>query len=139
MSDEPFSPKPRKKRPARETGRNGTEASGKAWVKARGGVSRKWVSPGHNGVPDQIELYGVDEMMLWMTLNWHELQAAHFNDEKEFRALCVQMLACAIQFTEYKAPGKAHTVTANQASSHRELRDRGFTVHVVDFFRSKQP
>ena len=129
MSDEPFSPKPRKKRPPRETGRNGTEASGKAWVKAHGGISRKWVSPGHSGVPDQLEFYGVD----------HMLAEAGRRGIVLLREEAVALLAAAFCMTEYKAPGKAHTVTANQASNHRELRDRGFTVHVVDFFRSKQP
>ncbi len=129
MSDEPFSPKPRKKRPPRETGRYGTEASGKAWVKARGGVSRKWLSAGHAGVPDQIELYGVEHMLLEAGRRGIVLS----------REDAVALLGAAISFCEYKAPGKAHTVTAIQASNHRELRDRGFTVHVVDFFRSKQP
>ena len=128
MQAEPFSPKPRKKRPPRETGRNGTEASGKAWVKVRGGVSRKWVSPGHNGVPDQIELYGVEHMLLEAGRRGIVL----------LREDAVALLAAAIRFTEYKAPGKAHTVTANQASNHRELRERGFTVNVVDWFRMKE-
>lgn len=126
MQAEPFSPKPRKKRPPRETGRYGTEQSGKDWVKTQGGVSRKWVSPGHGGVPDQIELYGVEHMLL--EAGRRGIVLLHED--------AVALLAAAIQFTEYKAPSREPT--ANQLTNHRELRERGFTVNVVDWFRMKE-
>lgn len=128
MSDEPFFPKPKRKRPPRETGRTGTESSGRKAVKAAGGESFKWVSPGRNGVPDQIELYGVEAMMNAAALFGYLMSAG------EAEAI----LAAAIRFTEYKAPGKLGKTTTNQRSMHKLLRDRGFTVDVVDTFRSKK-
>lgn len=132
LTPEPFNPKPKKKKPVRETGRYGTEAAGKARVVAAGGESLKWVSPGHNGVPDQIELYGVDAMAAWLDTHWSQVKAAVEVEVAEDRLheTCVRLLAAAIQFTEYKAPKK--TATSNQLRVHARLRARGFTVNVVD-------
>ena len=140
MSDEPFNPKPKKKRKPRETGRTGTEASGRKAVKALGGDSFKWRSPGRNGVPDQIELYGAEAMAAWLDENWSQVKNAAELEIHEDRLIpvCVELLAAAIRFTEYKAPGKLEDLTVNQKSMHRLLRDRGFTVDVVDIFRSKK-
>lgn len=124
---EPFTPKPKKKRKPRETGRTGTEASGRKAVKASGGESFKWRSPGRNGVPDQIEIYGVEAMMDTAAL------FGYLMTPEEAGAI----LAAAIRFTEYKAPGKLKATTINQRSMHTLLRERGFTVDVVDTFRSK--
>lgn len=41
----------------RETGRYGVEAYLKKRVLEAGGMTRKWVSPGHVGVPDQIVIW----------------------------------------------------------------------------------
>lgn len=126
---EPFQPKPRRKRKPRETGRTGTEAKGRKFVKAQGGESFKWRSPGRNGVPDQIELYGVDFML--PRLREHMPWA----DDATLLSLARDLLADAIRFTEYKAPGKLADVSTNQLSAHRLLRDRGFHVDVIDHER----
>lgn len=121
---EPFKAKPPRKKKIRETGRGGTEQAGRAVVQRFGGESWKWVSPGMNGVPDQIELYGVNGMA--------ELLGAWLNlDAEESRQKAVELLATVIQFTEYKAPNK--TPTPNQLRVHERLRARGFTVNVVDY------
>ena len=90
-------------------------------VAAAGGLSLKWVSPGYVGVTDQIELYGVDNMVSF-------LHAAGIALSRE---VAVQALAAAIQFTEYKAPGKP--CAPHQLRFHNEvLRPMGFTVNVID-------
>lgn len=123
MSDEPFKPKPKRKKPVRETGRGGIEQTGRKAIERLGGESLKWVSPGMNGVPDQIELYGVDAMVSRAL----EMNIVMTRDE------AIEILAAAICFTEYKAPGKEPTT--NQLSVHKRLRSRGFTVAVVDYLR----
>lgn len=126
---EAFNPKPKRKRKPRETGRTGTEAKGRKFVKAQGGDSFKWRSPGRNGVPDQIEVYGVEFML--PRLREHMPWAG----DDTLRDLARALLADAIRFTEYKAPGKLNDVTTNQLSMHRLLRDRGFSVDVIDHER----
>jgi hypothetical protein len=91
------------------------EASRKALVRAQGGMSLKFVSPGLAGVPDQIELYGVATMM----------ELTGFTHEA-----CVALLATAIQFTEAKRPGGVPR--PEQLRRHAELRALGFTVNVID-------
>lgn len=120
MSTEPFKPKPKRKRRVRETGKYGTEAAGRKNVRARGGESLKWVSPGHNGVPDQIEFYDVEQLQEALT------GYGLFLDRDQ----CVVMLAEVIRFTEYKRP--KGTTTENQDRVHEMLRSRGFTVNIVD-------
>lgn len=126
---EPFEPKARRKKKVKETGRGGTEQTGRTRVVKAGGESLKWVSPGMNGVPDQIELYGVDEMMK-LVRDTDEGREAYLYDDDDLRAFMVRLLAAAIRFTEYKAPGKKPT--SNQLRVHERLRARGFTVSVVD-------
>jgi hypothetical protein len=129
--DDEFVPKPRKPKKVRETGRGGVEQTGRQRVRERGGESLKWVSPGHNGVPDQIELYGADPMVAWLLRNMVALVSAfESSDPLLLRRRCEDLLAEAIQFTEYKAPGKAPS--SNQLREHVRLRARGFTVNVVD-------
>lgn len=123
MSDEPFKPKPKRKKPVRETGRGGIEQTGRKHVERIGGESWKMVSPGLNGVPDQVELYGADAMVA----KAQDLNIFMTRDE------AVEILAAAIQFTEYKAPNKEPTT--NQLRVHGRLKARGFTVNVVDYFR----
>lgn len=120
MFEEPFTPKPKKPKKVRETGRGGVEDTGRKSVARRGGRSLKWVSPGYAGVPDQIELYGVVAM----------IAAAQAYDLDLDFITAKALLAAAIQFTEYKAPGKMPT--PHQAREHARLRAEGFTVNVVD-------
>lgn len=91
------------------------EASRKALVRAQGGASWKFVSPGLTGVPDQIELYGVDTLM----------ELTGFT-----REAAVALLATCIQFTEAKRPGAVPR--PEQLRRHAELRALGFTVNVID-------
>lgn len=120
---EPFQAKPKRKKAVRETGRGGTEQAGRKRVRDAGGESLKWTSPGMNGVPDQIELYGTDAMGLEALMRGHNISTEDL----------VAILAAAIRFTEYKAPGKEPT--KNQLSVHARLRSRGFTVQVVDYLK----
>ena len=111
---------PKKKKPrVRES--KIERAQRKARVAAANGISLKWVSPGYAGVTDQIELYGVDNMLSF-------LRTAGVTMSRE---VAVQALAAAIQFTEYKAPGKP--CAPHQLRFHNEvLRPMGFTVNVID-------
>lgn len=124
MSDEPFNPKPRKVKPIRE---KRVERNHKDGVKAAGGWSLKWVSPGTSGVPDDIDLHGVDRMvaLLEQELIWWT--------PEDLREFGVKLLAAAITFSEIKAPGKLPTPL--QARVHERLRALGFTVNVVDQLR----
>lgn len=83
----------------RETGRYGVEAYLKKQVAAAGGATRKFVSPGRPGVPDQI--------VIWKR-NAHPFYWAD------------------IQFVETKAPLKGPS--AAQLREHRRLRAFGCTV-----------
>lgn len=123
---EPFSPKPKKKKPMRE---KRVERNHKDGVKAEGGWSLKWVSPGTSGVPDDIDLFGADRMiaLLEQELSWWS--------PEELQAFSRKLLAAAITFTECKAPGKLPTPL--QARVHARLRALGFTVNVVDQLRPK--
>lgn len=102
----------KKVRKVRETK---VEKSRKDLVAQQGGMSWKFTSPGLTGVPDQVELYGVDTMM----------EVTGFT-----REACIALLATAIQFTEAKAPGKKPR--PDQLRRHAELRALGFTVNIID-------
>lgn len=103
------------------------EAHGKAWVAATGGLSYKFVSPGHRSVPDQIELYGAVPLMRAL-----DQVTGMFRDmpAEQRHNIGVHLLRAAVQFTEYKAPGKKPT--AEQLREHERLRALGFTVNVID-------
>lgn len=120
MIEEPFSPKPKKKKPLRE---KKVERNHKDGVAAAGGWSLKWVSPGISGVPDDIDLHGVESMMHAAALHGYLLTTSEAQT----------ILAAAITFTECKAPGKQPTPL--QARVHARLRALGFTVNVVDQLR----
>ena len=70
-----------------------------------GGEAYKWVSPGHNDVPDRILLFPIP---------------------KVFRAL----IARYIRFVEAKAPGKK--LRTGQDIEKKYLESLGFKVEVVD-------
>lgn len=74
-------------------------------VEAEGGKLLKFVSPGLNGVPDRLVLRPIAP-------EHRELVAKYF------------------RFAEYKKPGKAPR--ADQLRRHKELRDLGYQVDVID-------
>ncbi len=126
---EPFAPKPKKKKPMRE---KRVERSHKDGIAAAGGWSLKWVSPGISGVPDDIDLHGVDAMMK-LFRDTDDGREAYLYDDDALRAFLVRLLGAAITFTECKAPGKKPTPL--QERVHARLRALGFTVNVVDQLR----
>ena len=73
--------------------------------KAEGNLLLKFVSPGRIGVPDDILLKPIPP-------EHQELVARYF------------------RFVEYKKPNE--TPRASQLRRHKELRDLGFTVDVID-------
>lgn len=81
------------------------ERKDRARHKADGNLMLKFVSPGRNGVPDDILLKKIPP-------EHQELVARYF------------------RFVEYKKP-KA-TPRADQVRRHKELRELGFQVDVVD-------
>lgn len=81
------------------------EASHRDAIKARGGLSLKFTSPGRVGVPDRIDL-------LPIPLAVRELVGRY------------------IRFTECKSPGKLPR--PEQLREHERLRALGFCVDVVD-------
>jgi hypothetical protein len=97
------------------------ESDGRARCRDAGGESYKFTSPGRRSVPDQIELYGTERMRAHL-FNVHGIALS----EAHARAA----LASAMQFVEYKRPGKKPTT--EQLNEHERLRARGFTVLVVD-------
>lgn len=123
---EAFNPVKKKPKPIRE---KRVERSHKDGVAAAGGWSLKFVSPGISGVPDDIDLYGVDRMVQLFASD-PDLPDLYGVD---LRGLCVRLLSAAIQFTECKAPGKKPTPL--QERVHARLRALGFTVNVVDQVR----
>ncbi len=88
----------------RETGRYGVEAYLKKRVLEAGGTARKWVSPGHIGVPDQIVIWPI----------------------KMGAKLVVPMY----HLIETKAP--LGRVKSHQVREHKRLRKLGCTVLVLN-------
>lgn len=82
----------------KEIGRYGIEAYFKRAVKAAGGATRKWVSPGRPNVPDQIAI-------------WPGARRG----SKRLKAL--------VHFVELKAPGEVPTDA--QHREHERLRAMG--------------
>lgn len=74
-------------------------------VKAAGGLAWKFVSPGLRGVPDRLCLYPIEA--------GHE-----------------EIVARYVRFVETKAPKKS--AARHQLRRHKDLRDRGFYVEVLD-------
>ncbi len=120
MNDD-FIPKPRAPRKVME---RDVEADHVASVKAAGGLSLKFTSPGRKSVPDRIDLRGVNELQDALASHGVYLHLG----------TCKQLLARAITFTECKAPGKKPT--SDQLREHERLRALGFTVNIVDNKRS---
>lgn len=89
----------------KEIGRSGTEAYLKRAVRAAGGVTRKWVSPGRNNVPDQI--------VIW---------PGGRKGDRRPKAL--------VHFVETKATSKG--ARPAQAREHKRLRDLGCGVFVLN-------
>lgn len=77
----------------------------KAYAESRGWLTRKWTSPGHAFVPDQIFLNYVPPE--------HRLLIAKY-----------------IRFVEMKREGAKPT--AGQQREHTRLREQGFAVDVID-------
>lgn len=117
---EAFNPVKKKPKPIRE---KRVERAHKNGVAADGGWSIKLVSPGVSGVPDDLDMYGVEPMLAAAR------RMGLLLEERQARAL----LSAAIQFTECKAPGKKPTPL--QERVHARLRALGFTVNVVDQVR----
>lgn len=116
--DSLFKPPAPRKKVVRE---KKVEADGRARCKEAGGESYKFTSPGRRSVPDQLELYGTERMREHLFNEY----GIGLSDEQARTAL-----AGAIQFVEYKRPGKKPTT--EQLNEHARLRARGFTVLVVD-------
>lgn len=74
-----------------------------AQVVKYGGTTRKWVSPGHRGVPDRIVIWPLD---------------------------CDACKAATVHFIETKAPKK--DAKPHQAREHERLRKFGCTVLVIN-------
>jgi hypothetical protein len=115
--EDEFNPQPLAPRPLRE---RTIEQAHVQSVVAAGGRSLKFVSPGHNGVPDRIDLYGVKRMIEAAQKVGIELDVPQ----------AVLLLGAAIQFTECKRPGERPNAT--QEREHDRLRAAGFIVNVVD-------
>ena len=81
------------------------ERKDRSRIEDEGGWMLKFVSPGHNGVPDDIVLRPIPP-------EHRELVARYF------------------RFVEYKKPGK--TPRPSQLRNHKKLRELGFTVEVID-------
>lgn len=100
-------------------------------VKARGGASYKFVSPARSNVPDRINLFGVQPMA--DALQDYVNERVEFNstvDSRSARFEARRLLALAIRFAEYKAPGKK--LRAGQVREKARLEALGFVVDVVD-------
>lgn len=96
-------------------------------VKKAGGLSLKFKSPGMKGVPDRLDLLGLEpavKVFNSIAQDWD------FLGTDEIRDAVRDIIAAAIQFTETKAPGKKPR--SDQKRFHARLRKLGFQVNVVD-------
>ena len=109
--------------PKTEIGRNGVQAAHKKRVKAAGGKSYHFKSPGRRNVPDFIDLYDLRKAADYVE---GMCDIKPVTAEKLVRAI----VATAVRFTECKAPGKKPR--AGQLREHARLRKMGFKVDVVD-------
>lgn len=87
------------------------EAAHRDDVKANGGLSLKFVSPGRRSVPDRIDMRPIPP-------EHREIVARYFN------------------FTECKRPGEVPT--AAQHREHERYRALGFVVKVIDTVATKK-
>jgi hypothetical protein len=100
----------------KETGRYGVEAYLKKQVAADGGSTRKFVSPGRRGVPDQIVI-------------WPRRVTGPVS--KGVRVKLPRALVLAeIHLAELKAPGGVPE--PHQAREHARLRKLGVQIFVLD-------
>jgi len=98
--------KPPKPKPIRESK---VEDAHVASVKAEGGTSYKFTSPGRTAVPDRLDLRPITDP-------WHK-----------------ELVARYVRFTEAKRPGAKPTPA--QEREHARLRALGFRVDVVDYVK----
>lgn len=111
-----------------EIGKNGTEADHVARVEAAGGRSLKFVSPQRRGVPDRLDLYGV-ECTAGLVREFATAHGLRLTDQECCR-YAIAFVAAAVQFTECKAPGKRPR--PDQEREHKRLRAMGYQVNVYD-------
>lgn len=110
-----------------EIGRGGVQATHMKRVKAAGGKSYKFTSPGRRNVPDTIDLLGFEAaarmfMLLAGTGPNFPVTIAHSYARK--------IVSLAVRFTECKAPGKKPR--PGQQREIARLRKMGYRVDVVD-------
>lgn len=96
-------------------------------VKAAGGKSYKFTSPGRRNVPDRLDLYGVEAAARALV---DANIGSTYPITDHYRRLARIAISHAIQFTETKATGKKPR--DGQLREHGRLRRLGFTVNVVD-------
>lgn len=115
-----------------EIGRGGVQATHMKRVKAAGGKSYKFTSPGRRNVPDTIDLLGFEEARNTVL---DLVRAARLQRDTTFTVemadLCTKRIVeRAIRFTECKAPGKKPR--PGQQREIARLRKMGYRVDVVD-------
>lgn len=67
------------------TRENKIETYLKDQVKLIGGITRKWVSPGRDGVPDQIVIHDSDVFFVEVKTSDNELSIAQIREHKRLR------------------------------------------------------
>ena len=82
-------------------------------VELIGGITRKWVSPGHSGVPDQI-------VIMTITVREMIIRLSHLNPDA---------VVADIYFPEVKTTDGIHD--PGQEREHTRLRDAGANVTTV--------
>ena len=97
-------------------------------VEKRGGISYKFTSPQRRGVPDRLDLRGIDSAAEQV----YQLAAASGVrlSQRACREWAQRIIEQAIRFTETKAPGG--TPDAHQAREHERIRALGIRVDVLD-------
>lgn len=109
-----------------EIGRSGVQAKHMKRVKAAGGKSYKFVSPGRRNVPDVIDLLGFDDAVRVLNASMPKPRLT----DKYMRLLAERVVAAAIRFTECKAPKKKPR--PGQQREIARIRKLGYRVDVVD-------
>lgn len=117
-----------------EIGRSGVQATHMKRVKAAGGRSYKFVSPGRRNVPDTIDLLGLDEAAREVSGLMERVRHAEREGVVQMKfepyAWARIIVAAAVRFTECKAPRKKPRRA--QQREIKRIRDMGYRVDVVD-------
>lgn len=101
-------------------------------TKSRGGIAYKFTSPQRRSVPDRLVLGDAKAAAaaLYKVVKSYDCRSVENATEEELAQQVAEIVSHMIHFVELKATGQKPTEL--QEREHAKLRERGFTVRVID-------